>query len=91
MGLLMGRSCTLDGAELHSASPSPIGSKPAESNPAASGRMSLLRGWRENTMLQPGDKAPDFILNTLDGQPISLSDTLRSGHNVLLVFLRHLG
>ncbi|MFQ5859707.1 MAG: peroxiredoxin family protein [Anaerolineae bacterium] len=35
--------------------------------------------------------APDFTLNTVDGRPVSLSDTLRGGQNVLLVFLRHLG
>ncbi len=38
-----------------------------------------------------GHIAPDFALPTVDGQSVSLSDTLRAGHNVLLVFLRHLG
>ncbi len=42
-------------------------------------------------MLKLGDIAPDFTLPTADGQPISLSETLRDGHDVLLVFLRHLG
>ena len=42
-------------------------------------------------MLKSGDPAPDFSLRTVDGQPMSLSDVLREGHNVLLVFLRHLG
>ncbi len=42
-------------------------------------------------MLKLGDIAPDFTLQTADGQPLSLSQTLRSGRNVLLVFLRHLG
>ncbi len=42
-------------------------------------------------MLQPGDKAPDFSLDTLDGQRFTLSATLATGQNVLLVFLRHLG
>jgi len=42
-------------------------------------------------MLKLGDIAPDFTLPTADGQPVSLSETLRGGHNVLLVFLRHLG
>ena len=41
--------------------------------------------------LKPGDIAPDFTLHTVDGQPVSLSDALRGGHNVLLVLLRHLG
>lgn len=40
-------------------------------------------------MLQVGDVAPDFTLNTVDGRPVSLSDY--HGQNVLLVFLRHLG
>ncbi len=42
-------------------------------------------------MLREGDVAPDFSLPTADGQTISLNETLRDGHNVLLVFLRHLG
>ena len=33
-------------------------------------------------MLKLGDIAPDFTLPTADGQPVSLSDTLRGGHNV---------
>ena len=36
------------------------------------------------TLLKPGDAAPDFMLSTVDGQPISLADTM-------LVFMRHLG
>ncbi len=43
------------------------------------------------TQVQTGDRAPDFALQTLDGQPFALSDTGCKGHNVLLVFLRHLG
>ena len=42
-------------------------------------------------LVQTGDKAPDLFLQTLDGRPFSLSDTLDKGRNVLLVFLRHLG
>jgi len=42
-------------------------------------------------VLKRGDPAPDFSLPAVDGQPVSLSDVLRQGHNVLLVFLRHLG
>ena len=38
-----------------------------------------------------GDIAPDFELSTSDGRAVSLGDALRAGHNVLLVFLRHLG
>jgi hypothetical protein len=35
--------------------------------------------------------APDVLLVTIDGKPISLAETWRGGQNVLLVFLRHLG
>jgi len=35
--------------------------------------------------------APDFNLSGLDGKNHSLADILENGHNVLLVFLRHLG
>ena len=38
-----------------------------------------------------GDKAPEFTLNTAGGEPVTLSDVLRDGHSVLLIFLRHLG
>jgi peroxiredoxin len=41
--------------------------------------------------LKPGDVAPHFTLQTVDGEHVLLSDTLRSGRNVLLVLLRHLG
>ena len=40
-------------------------------------------------VLRVGDRAPDFALPTLDGEPVALGD-LR-GRPVLLVFLRHLG
>jgi|GEM_PF-401049 peroxiredoxin len=43
------------------------------------------------TQLKPGDAAPNFILQTVEGVPFSLNEILRSGQNVLLVFLRHLG
>jgi len=39
--------------------------------------------------LKRGDRAPDFTLITLEGQPVALSDY--RGRPVLLVFLRHLG
>jgi hypothetical protein len=38
-----------------------------------------------------GGPAPDFFLQTADGQSVSLGVALREGHHVLLVFLRHLG
>ena len=41
--------------------------------------------------LQVGDRAPDAILLTLDGQPISLAETWGAGRSAVLVFLRHLG
>jgi len=31
------------------------------------------------------------MLSTVDGQPISLADTIQGGRNALLVFMRHLG
>ena len=40
-------------------------------------------------MVTQGNTAPNFTLSSLDGQTISLADY--QGHNVLLVFLRHLG
>lgn len=41
--------------------------------------------------LTPGDRAPDFTLPTAAGDVFSLEDTRADGHNVLVVFLRHLG
>jgi len=40
---------------------------------------------------QPGDPAPNATLMTVEGQPVPLAEAWRSGHKVLLVFLRHLG
>ena len=42
-------------------------------------------------MFKEGERAPDFTLVSSDGPPVSLSEVLADGHNVLLVFLRHLG
>ncbi len=42
-------------------------------------------------MSKVGNIAPDFTLQTADGESVSLSDARRAGRNVLLVFLRHLG
>ena len=42
-------------------------------------------------MLEVGDKAPDFNLCSVEGDPVSLAETLATGQHVLLVFLRHLG
>lgn len=38
-----------------------------------------------------GQRAPDFQLQSIEGEQISLGETLKSGNHVLLVFLRHLG
>lgn len=40
---------------------------------------------------QPGQKAKDITLNTIEGESFNLSEELQKGKNVLLVFLRHLG
>jgi len=42
-------------------------------------------------MLNPNDHASDFSLPNTDGDNISLQAILGEGHNVLLIFLRHLG
>jgi peroxiredoxin len=42
-------------------------------------------------MFGVGDTAPDFTLPAVDDQSVSLDETLRGGHNVVLIFLRHLG
>lgn len=42
-------------------------------------------------MLHTGDHAPDFTLETINGEAHTLSQTLAEGHSVLLIFLRHLG
>ena len=42
-------------------------------------------------MLRVGDKAPDFSLTAVVGEPVSLHRTLETGRAILLVFLRHLG
>jgi peroxiredoxin len=51
----------------------------------------MIDGILKHHTLHEGDKAPDFTLPSVDGQTVSLSNGLTSGHRVLLVFLRHLG
>jgi hypothetical protein len=46
---------------------------------------------RRDRVIQAGDIAPEFELDTADGQRVSLRGVLHSGHGVLLIFLRHLG
>ena len=41
--------------------------------------------------LQEGDAAPDFTLSDVEDRSVALSDIVRRGQNVLLIFLRHLG
>lgn len=42
-------------------------------------------------LIKSGNRAPDVTLTTVEGQAISLAETWRTGQNVVLVFLRHLG
>ena len=42
-------------------------------------------------MVREGDVAPDFRLQTADGETVALRDVVDSGRHLLLVFLRHLG
>ena len=42
-------------------------------------------------MIELNDIAPHFSLSDTNGKIVSLPETLRAGHNVLLIFLRHLG
>lgn len=41
--------------------------------------------------MKQNDPAPDFSLQSAEGNQISLSQVLKNGEHVLLVFLRHLG
>jgi peroxiredoxin len=41
--------------------------------------------------LQIGQTAPEFSLQSVEGEQISLRDLRQSGQHTLLVFLRHLG
>lgn len=49
-----------------------------------SAAMEQLRNQQQEPKLQPGDKAPDFVINTIDGNPIALSSF--RGKYVLLQF-----
>jgi len=42
-------------------------------------------------MMNPNHHASNFSIPNTDGDIISLQAILEDGHNVLLVFLRHLG
>ena len=42
-------------------------------------------------MLNLQSPAPDFTLLSMEGEQITLSEVLKNGNHVLLVFLRHLG
>ena len=41
--------------------------------------------------IKKNNPAPNFNLTSTEGEEISLNDLIKSGNNVLLVFLRHLG
>jgi peroxiredoxin len=41
--------------------------------------------------LKTNSSAPDFTLQTIEGEQITLREVLKNGNHVLLVFLRHLG
>lgn len=41
--------------------------------------------------MKKGDTAPEFVLKTIGGQPVSLYSSLQGDSSVLLIFLRHLG
>jgi peroxiredoxin len=41
--------------------------------------------------LKPNSSAPNFSLQTVEGEQITLNEVLKSGKHVLLVFLRRLG
>ena len=41
--------------------------------------------------IKAGQLAPQFTLHTVEGAATSLAESIQSGENVLLVFLRHLG
>lgn len=49
-----------------------------------SAAMEQLRNQQQEPQLQPGDKAPDFVINTIGGDPITLSEF--RGKYVLLQF-----
>ena len=42
-------------------------------------------------MLEVGDRAADFTLESVDAGPVALSTALPGARATLLVFLRHLG
>jgi peroxiredoxin len=41
--------------------------------------------------MEKGNIAPDFVLQTTEGQTVSLYKSLQGCSSVLLIFLRHLG
>lgn len=45
----------------------------------------------EVKILLSGEKAPDFVLQTVDGETQGLYEALQNNSVVLLIFLRHLG
>jgi hypothetical protein len=51
----------------------------------------LLEDTLGNAEAKTGDKAPDFTLPSVNGETVSLADSLVAGHSILLLFVRHLG
>ena len=41
--------------------------------------------------MKKSDFAPDFVLQSIEGHPVSLHQSLQGKSSVLLIFLRHLG
>lgn len=41
--------------------------------------------------MEKSNTAPDFVLQSIEGQSIPLHDSLQGNSSVLLIFLRHLG
>jgi peroxiredoxin len=52
-------------------------------------KMENMRPLKNSALLQK--MAPDFTLPNANGEPVNLSLLLNEGHQVLVVFLRHLG
>ncbi len=55
------------------------------------GKGAIMKGIQNKRELATSESAPDFILATVQGTRLSLSQLLRDRCAILLVFLRHLG
>jgi hypothetical protein len=43
------------------------------------------------SLITVGHRAPNIVLNTVEGEPFNLVEALQSKQSMLLIFLRHLG